>query len=380
MLKKLPKRKLRKTVTFARAAKKQPRIDAVSLTEQEIAVSKALTALCGGSGVGQAPEPPQRAVARETGEFLPKPPPSLQETSEKQKAKSEKITYELGEMQESEQEKKIIARESLKIQKPEKPKEQIELEKKEKGEFKIPGRVYPRNLFRFALQTISYACIILAFAGFVFAYGPVIQAETGFQWKQWFGNNKREKVEMVAKGSGKTEKVKELPKTNVNEFKDINFVADTSIAIPKIDAYAEIVPNVDPSNYPEYMAALQKGVAHAKGTALPGMVGNVYLFAHSAGNLFDIARFNAVFYLIGKLDKGDAIYVKFGNTKYKYTVVDKKEVDPTDVQFLTKNLGKIGDREGIKGIGEGDRTLTLQTCVPPGTDWRRLLVFAKIEN
>ena len=247
----------------------------------------------------------------------------------------------------------------------------------------------PRNFFRFALQTASYVCIMVAFVGFCFAYGPVIQAEIQYGIKNYELGIKNKDSRFRGNdsaaggnnsGESKNGKVNGLPKTNVDEFKDINFVSDTSIAIPKIDAYAEIVPNIDPTNYEEYMAALQKGVAHAKGTVLPGMVGNVYLFAHSAGNLFDIARFNAVFYLIGKLDKGDAIYVKFGNARFKYTVVDKKEVDPTDVQFLTKNLGKIGGKEGVEGISEGDRTLTLQTCVPPGTDWRRLLVFAKIQD
>ncbi len=349
---------------------------------QELAVSRALSALCGGSGVGQAPEPPHRAVLSEAGDFLPKPSISLQEPSEKFKAKSEKISYDLGKKQESEQEKRIKL--EFRTENLEQREKKLEKPKEKEAGFKYPEHrkkhqlVSPRHFLRVGLQAVSYACIVLAFAGFVFAYGPVIQAETGFQWKQWFGGKKVEKVAMIEKE--KMEKAKELPKTNVDEFKDINFVADTSIAIPKIEAYAEIIPNVDPSNYPEYMAALQKGVAHAKGTALPGMVGNVYLFAHSAGNLFDIARFNAVFYLIGKLDKGDAIYVKFGNTKLKYVVVDKREVEPTDVEYLTRNLGGIEGEKRIEGIDRGDRTLTLQTCTPPGTDWRRFLVFAKMED
>jgi sortase A len=378
----------------------------------ELASARALSALCGGSGVGQAPEPPHSAERRaeqltvnlqqltqkgKDVEFLPKAPINLQrqinadykQINADKKGISKDLIYEVGVKEESEQEKKIIARENIKTPKSEKPKEKVRETKVKVGEFKgiIRGKLRefkgkPRLALRFALQTASYACILIAFVGFCFAYLPVMKAEAGYQLKILLNTNQYYQI-LTNTNKNNTEKVKKvkvLPETSAEEFTGINFPADTSIVIPKIDATAEIVPNVDPADYEEYMAALQKGVAHARGTALPGMKGNAYLFAHSAGNLFDIARFNAVFYLIGKLEKGDEIYVKFGNEKFKYTVIDKKEVDPKDVKFLTGNLAGIEGEEGIGEVGKGDRTLTLQTCVPPGTDWRRLLIFAKIEK
>ncbi len=54
------------------------------------------------------------------------------------------------------------------------------------------------------------------------------------------------------------------------------------IIIPKIGAQSGIVSEVDPYNKAEYLKALSGGVAHAKGTALPGELVNIFLFAHSS--------------------------------------------------------------------------------------------------
>lgn len=138
------------------------------------------------------------------------------------------------------------------------------------------------------------------------------------------------------------------------------------IIIPKIGANAKVVPNVDPYNEPVYQRALTQGVAHAKGTSLPYQNGNVFIFAHSAGNFYEANRFNAVFYLLTKLEKGDEIDVYYQNTKYRYEVTDKKLVDPAEVSYLTGS--------------KTDKTLTLMTCWPAGTTLKRLIVLAKLSD
>ncbi len=134
--------------------------------------------------------------------------------------------------------------------------------------------------------------------------------------------------------------------------------------IPKLGANAKVFPNVDSSNQNEFLPLLQKGVAHAKGTDFPGMQGNIYLFAHSTDNFWDVGRYNAIFYLLKDLSKGDDVVLFFGNRRYNYKVVESRIVDSSDISYLTKSQ-------------EGEETLILQTCWPPGTTWKRLLVFAK---
>ena len=139
------------------------------------------------------------------------------------------------------------------------------------------------------------------------------------------------------------------------------------IAIPKIGASAEVIPNVDPGNETEYLAALKKGVAHAKGSVFPGIMGTTYLFAHSTDNFWDVGRYNAVFYLLKDMVPNDAITVFFNNKRYDYSVQSVQIVDPDEVSYLV-NAQKTQEQ------------LVLQTCWPPGTTLKRLLVVAKPTN
>jgi len=141
---------------------------------------------------------------------------------------------------------------------------------------------------------------------------------------------------------------------------------DFAIIIPKIRAVAPIIENVDPYNKNKFLPALKKGVAHAKGTSLPDEFGNVYLFAHSTDAFYNVGRYNAVFYLIGKLEKDDEIKIYFNNIEYYYRVMEKKVVNANDSDYLTQETN--------------EKILTLQTCYPPGTTLKRLVVIAKLDR
>ncbi len=136
-----------------------------------------------------------------------------------------------------------------------------------------------------------------------------------------------------------------------------------SIEIPKINAYAPVIANVDPWNKSEYEKALQQGVAQAKDFSEFGEEGTVYMFAHSSLPPWQMTRSNTAFLRLNELQPGDQIIIdKFG-TKFTYEVTTKTEVWPADVGALKRN-----DKESI---------LILQTCIPLGTDLKRLLVYAK---
>lgn len=136
------------------------------------------------------------------------------------------------------------------------------------------------------------------------------------------------------------------------------------ILIPKIGANAKIFPNIDPSNSNAFLPVLQKGVAHAQGTFFPGQAGNIYLFAHSTDNFWTVGRYNAVFYLLKDLKKGDEIAIFYQNARHNYTVTNLGLISPSEVSFITR-------------AETGKEQLILQTCWPPGTTWQRLMVFAE---
>lgn len=151
--------------------------------------------------------------------------------------------------------------------------------------------------------------------------------------------------------------------------KDINLAPpnkDFAIVIPKINAVSPIVKDVDPYNKDVFLKSLRKGVAHARGTVTPDKNGNVYLFAHSTDAFYNVNSYNAVFYLIGKLEKDDDVKIFYEDKEYLYKVTDKKVVSSDDLKYLTSKTE--------------DKILTLQTCYPPGTSLKRLIVIAKLNE
>ncbi|RJP47633.1 MAG: sortase [Armatimonadetes bacterium] len=139
---------------------------------------------------------------------------------------------------------------------------------------------------------------------------------------------------------------------------------DFGIVIEKIGANAKVIANVDPGDEKAYSKALAEGVAHAQGTVFPGQTGNIYLFSHSTDAPWNIVRYNAIFYLLSKLEVGDRIVMFYKNRRYDYIIFDKTIATPEDTHFLTDTYDQS--------------VLTLQTCDPPGTLINRLIVRAKL--
>lgn len=132
--------------------------------------------------------------------------------------------------------------------------------------------------------------------------------------------------------------------------------------IPELFLNEPIVFNVDPHDPTAYTAALKQGIAHAAGTNLPPYPGLGYYFAHSSSPALR-SQYNAIFYLLGKLEVGDAVNLWYQDRKYEYRVTRMEVTAPEDVSFLHQDYPLP--------------TIVLQTCWPPGTTQQRLLVFAE---
>lgn len=138
------------------------------------------------------------------------------------------------------------------------------------------------------------------------------------------------------------------------------------IEIPKIQAQAPILENVDPWNENEYQQKLENGVAQAMGSSPVGSTsGTIYLFAHSSELPWRITRQNTAFFKLEQLKSGDVIKLIKDGVEYIYFVKEKKTVWPNEVKYL-KDLKKD--------------QLILQTCTPIGTSLQRLLVFATLKT
>lgn len=209
------------------------------------------------------------------------------------------------------------------------------------------------------IRTVGNFLVLAAIAAIFFTFYPVISA-----FAKHTMDNIRGKTYEAAPAVSATQSFGSLlgdPDSikKVLVPKDPNF----SIIVEKIGANAPVIANVDASNKNLYEKALRQGVAHALGTSFPGQPGVSYLFAHSTDTIFNVPRFNAVFYLLKELEMGDRIVVFFQGMRFDYLVTERKITEPEDVSYFT--------------LETEDQILVLQTCYPPGTTWKRLLVVAK---
>ena len=209
------------------------------------------------------------------------------------------------------------------------------------------------------VRTVGNFLILGSVTAIIFTFWPVILAFSKHATDNLLGK-KYEAAQQVSTiqsfGSllGKAD-----PNLKILVPKDPNF----SIIVEKIGADAPVIANVDASNKTVYEAALKRGVAHALGTAFPGQPGVSYLFAHSTDTIFNVPRFNAIFYLLKDMEPGDRIVIFFNGKRYDYLTVEKKITEASDVSYFT--------------LKTSEQILVLQTCYPPGTTWKRLLIIAK---
>lgn len=130
------------------------------------------------------------------------------------------------------------------------------------------------------------------------------------------------------------------------------------LKIGKIKVNAPIVfpKTTDEATIQKY---LTQGVVHYYGTADPGEVGNTFITGHSSNFWWIKGKYNYVFVNLDKLAKGDQAIIYHNGNKYVYEVKSKVVVAPTDTSVLA---------------GTDTPTLSLMTCTPPGTNWKRLIV------
>jgi len=203
-------------------------------------------------------------------------------------------------------------------------------------------------------KRVGWSFLCLSIIIFIWIFSPLLIAETKYGYKDLSRQSYDEtsvKVEIVRT-------IYQVP----SEIEDSKFNGYT-IFIPKIDAESKVISDVDPFDKNAYTAALQKGVAEAAGLSHPGQRGTTYLFAHSVGNRIDFARYNAIFYLLNKLTIGDKIFINYRGDEYDYEVTKKEILLATDLRYLQPQLD--------------EEVLILQTCYPPGTSWKRLMVIGK---
>ncbi|MDZ4228438.1 MAG: sortase [Candidatus Levybacteria bacterium] len=151
-----------------------------------------------------------------------------------------------------------------------------------------------------------------------------------------------------------------FPKFNPNpNQKDQIDTPSYLISIPKIKIEKAIVFTADND--------LTKHLVNYQGTGIPGKNGNAVIFGHSTlPQLFNPKDYKTIFANVYKLKNGDNIYATLNGVTYTYNIFKITVVDPEDSSALIQDYD--------------NSYLTLVTCTPPGTTWKRLIVKARLES
>lgn len=137
--------------------------------------------------------------------------------------------------------------------------------------------------------------------------------------------------------------------------------------ITPVNTYLVSIPKLKIENAVVTVAGddLSESLIHYGGTPFPGQYGNTVIFGHSTlPQFYNPKSYKTIFSLLPTLTSGDTISVTYDDVKYTYIVFDMRVVEPTDLTPLEQQFD--------------DSYLTLVTCVPPGTYWKRLNVKAKL--
>ncbi len=137
-----------------------------------------------------------------------------------------------------------------------------------------------------------------------------------------------------------------------------------TLVIPSIDVEAPFV-YLDSVEEQVLQERLKEGVGHYPGTALPGEVGNSFVFGHSSYYWWEWSEYTSVFANLEQIEVGDMILAYYDDQLYIYKVKETKVITPTDLSVLEQ--GK-------------EKELTLMTCTPLGTDLNRFIVVAELIN
>lgn len=138
---------------------------------------------------------------------------------------------------------------------------------------------------------------------------------------------------------------------------------------PKVSSYTISIPKIQISN--AFVSTIDNNVGdhliNYQGTSVPGDLGNAVIFGHSTlPQLFNPKDYKTIFANAYKLKIGDEIYTKVNNVTYLYKIYGINVVDPSDTSAFIQNYD--------------NSYITLVTCTPPGTVWKRLIIKALLER
>lgn len=149
-----------------------------------------------------------------------------------------------------------------------------------------------------------------------------------------------------------------------NDSQNQSTLEPNTISIAPLGIMAPIV-YTEETTEAGFQRALQNGVVHYPGTAMPGQPGNAYFFGHSSDFITAPGDYKTVFVHLPKINLDTVVKITGPDgQEYNYRVIETKVVQPNDLSVLEQD--------------ESVARLSLQTSYPIGTALRRFIVIAEL--
>lgn len=150
-----------------------------------------------------------------------------------------------------------------------------------------------------------------------------------------------------------------IPASPFKEVKISTQLTYYFLSIPRLKIDNAIVSTVD--------VDLSQHLVNFPGTSIPPVKGNAVIFGHSTlPQLYDPKNYKTIFANLHTMVVGDEIMVNSNNFVYKYKIYNISITEPTDTSYMSQE--------------SDDSYLTIVTCTPPGTIWKRLIIRARLEK
>lgn len=138
---------------------------------------------------------------------------------------------------------------------------------------------------------------------------------------------------------------------------------------PKVSSYFLTIPKLGITN--AYVSTVDTNLADhlvsLSGTGVPPDKGNTVIFGHSTlPQLYDVNNYKTIFANLYKMQIGDTFQTTVSNVVYTYKIFSITVVDPDDTSVLAQTYD--------------DSYVTVITCTPPGTIWKRLIIRARLQK
>lgn len=154
-----------------------------------------------------------------------------------------------------------------------------------------------------------------------------------------------------------------------NWFPTYKAPAEGEAGTPRVSSYTLSIPKLKIENATVSTVGyeLDKYLVNYPGTAIPSNNGNAVVYGHSTlPQLFNPKDYKTIFATAYKLTVNDEVFATVENVTYRYKIFSVTVVDPSDTSVFSQTYD--------------NSYITLVTCTPPGTTWKRLIIKARLQK